>query len=372
MQPSFSRVALRTFVLLTFAASALVAPSFQGEWEHRGPAVAPGETGPARFVAPLLDAFDAERAFAFTKAVDRHYRAPGNDGYEAALDLVLEQLRAAGFRASGDDAEGAVPGLELRVIETKLRSPAWTPVSARLEVVTADNSREVLHAFDTPEGRDRVMLPVEAPSAEVRGRVVFGVDELGPGTVLVTDAPLGGGLLRRARRAGAAAVLSSSLSELTVDPRDGERHLDAIAFTSVPTGTELAVAQISPRSHARITALLEAGEPFELALNAVVRFDERPLRTVVASFVGTHLPGEVVVVPAHVQEPGAGDNASGVGGMLEGAVALAGALARGELEAPLRTLELVWGDEIRQSSIWLQHTQRRPIAAFSADMLGQS
>lgn len=340
---------------------------------HRGPAVSPGTSGPARYVGPLLEAFDPERALRFTALVDRHYRAPANDGYEAALDLLIAELEAVGFRRPGSEVAPDAPAfLELRVIESELRTPAWTPLGARLEVASGGARGEVLHAFDSPEDRDRVMLPLNAPSAQVRGRVVLSPEELGQGAILVTRSPLASDLLRRARRAGAAAVISAALPGVNHDPSGAGRHLDAISFVTVPAGTELAVAQISPRSHARIVELMEAGAGLELLLEARVRFDQRPLRTLVASVVGARHPEQAVVLASHVQEPGAGDNASGVAGMLEGALAVARVIGEGKLERPPRGLDFVWGDEMRQSSLWLRHGGRTPLAAISADMLGQS
>lgn len=336
---------------------------------HRGPAVASGASGPARFVGALLEGFDARRALSDTARFDRHYRAPGNDGYEAALDHLLAELEAAGFARSGVEGSDA---LELEVIESELRGRAWTPLAARLEIVEPDGRREALLAFDTPEGRDRVMLPVNAPGADVRGPAVLEIDALVPGAVLVTEEALDSALLRRAGRGGAVAVLSASLSELVRDPRGGERHLDAISFRSVPARTELAVAQISPRVYARIAARLAAGEAFELAFQARVRFDDRPLRTLVATLKGSREPERAVVIAAHVQEPGAGDNASGAAGMLEGARTLSRMVREGTLSRPARSLAFVWGDEMRQSSLWLRHSGRQALAALSADMLGQS
>ncbi len=336
---------------------------------HRGPAVAPGPGGPARFVEALLGRFDARRALADAAHFDRHYRAPGNDGYEAALEHLLAELGAAGFERAGSEGAGE---LELEVIESELRGRAWTPLSARLEFVEPDGRREALLSFDTPEGRDRVMLPVHAPTADVRGPVVLESEALVPGAVLVTERALDPALLRRAARAGAVAVLSASLSELVRDPNGGERHLDAISFRSVPAGTELAVAQISPRVHGRIAERVAAGESFELAYQARVRFDERPLRTVVATWKGAREPGRAVVIAAHLQEPGAGDNASGAAGMLEAARVLGRHVREGSLARPARSLAFVWGDEMRQSSLWLRHSGRTALAAISADMLGQS
>ena len=121
------------------------------------PGVAPGESGPARFAGLLYDAYDVESAMQTVRFTDGFYRAPGNEGYNATLAHVEARLRAAGF--------GEHPGLELEVLETELRGRAWTPRSASLELLASDEEPRLLHGFSTPDGADRVMLPINAPSA---------------------------------------------------------------------------------------------------------------------------------------------------------------------------------------------------------------
>ena len=82
-------------------------------------------------------------------------------------------------------------------------------------------------------------------------------------------------------------------------------------------------------------------------------FHRRPVRTLVAEFPGTRWPDDHVVLVAHVQEPGANDNASGSGTLLATALALQQAIADGALPRPARTLTLLWGDEIRASDAWI-------------------
>ena len=77
---------------------------------------------------------------------------------------------------------------------------------------------------------------------------------------------------------------------------------------------------------------------------------------------------------AHVQEPGANDDASGCATLYGLARALAEAIASGALPAPARTLTFMWVDEIRGSERWLAN---RPAEAkgvqymFSMDMTGE-
>jgi Zn-dependent M28 family amino/carboxypeptidase len=77
---------------------------------------------------------------------------------------------------------------------------------------------------------------------------------------------------------------------------------------------------------------------------------------------------------AHVQEPGANDNASGSGTLLAAALAIQRAIAEKALPPPQRTLTMIWGDEIRASDAWIAADPdriRRVVAMMSLDMTGE-
>jgi aminopeptidase YwaD len=80
------------------------------------------------------------------------------------------------------------------------------------------------------------------------------------------------------------------------------------------------------------------------------------------------------VLVAHVQEPGANDNGSGVGTLQAIATALVGSARGRGLDRPARTLTFIWGDEIRASREWITS---RPEEAkqvqymMSLDMTGE-
>lgn len=329
---------------------------------HRGPEVLVDGTGTARFAAPLLAAFDAEASMATVAFADRWYREPGNEGFEATLDHVLAALREAGF--------GAAQGYELTVHETPMEAPAWTPLRAELSLLADPGPQRVLARFGPQDDRDRTMLPVNAPSARVEGSLATSLEELDPGEILLTGEPLGV-VLGDARAKGAAAVLSSHLRHFNVDPTGRERHLDAILYGRVSAGTTTPVANVSPRTHRALVEAAASGAP-RLRLEAVVELAERPLRTLVATVVGAERPQEVVALVAHVQEPGANDNATGLAGLLEGALALRRAIESGAVPRPRRSVAFVWGDEFEASRVFLDRTERLPVAGISVDMIGAS
>src|SRR5436190_15618733 len=205
---------------------------------HTGPGVSQRNTGTARFAPRVFETFSAENALSTTAFADRYYREPGNDGFEAVIDHVVNDLRAAGF--------GASDGKTLEVLETPMKTPAWTPKSARLELVGAKSNR-VLHYFSKPEDRDRTMLPRNAPSAAgVEGRLVTTLDALEAGCVLLSDTAFDTKLLTEAKERGAVLVIASDLARYTVDPKEkGERHKDAIGYRHVSYPPIMPVVQVS-------------------------------------------------------------------------------------------------------------------------------
>ena len=354
---------------------AIQAPSTPSEG-HAGPAVAPPtpeSAGPWRFVVPLYDRFDLSEALADTIFLDGFYRTPASPFYDACLDRLAARLRDAGF--------GTQEGFLLEVIETPRARPAWWPIAGSLELFSG-GQRQILLAFAAPGDAHRTMLPQGAPAAEVTGPIALSFDDIEPGSILVTRSPLSGRLLGLASEKGAACVLSASTFPFTIDPSGGDRHLDAIQFTKAPrqsrqgtaaNGSEprapLAIGQISPR----VLGVLQTAPPgANIRFHADCRTEVRPLRTLVATIVGSTRPEEAVAIASHIQEPGAGDNAAGASGLCQAAVTTLGSIKVGSIPRPARSLAFVFGDEMDQSRVWLRESKRTTVAALSADMLGQS
>jgi len=329
--------------------------------DHVGPAVPKGEGGPQRFITPLLDLFDRDRALEHIAFVDRFYREPGNDGFEAVVDRVIETLKEKGF--------GQSPKRTLEVIETR-QTNGWSPVSARLSVIDEAGKASPLLAFDEKDDRNRTMLPTGAPSGRAEGRVVFSLDEVEAGTILVTGDSLGR-ITRRAQASGAVAILSARIAGFNRDPSGAERHLDAIRYGRVRSNSKILVGQISLRVYEDLRQRAKSA-PVQLRFEAECREVPRKLRTVVATIVGTEEPNRVIPIAGHIQEPGAVDNASGVGGLLEAAIAAVTAIEQKKIDPPKRSIAFIWGNEMEQSRVYLEHSKLTPIAAISADMIGAS
>ena len=103
-------------------------------------------------------------------------------------------------------------------------------------------------------------------------------------------------------------------------------------------------------------------------------FYESPNRTLVAEIPGRSRAAERIVMVAHVQEPGANDDASGCGTLYGLARALMDAIRSGALPQPERTLTFMWVDEIRGSRQWISsHPEdaRNVQYMMSMDMTGE-
>lgn len=317
------------------------------------------EQGATRHLAALHGRFEAARLLQLTADLEGLRRESGNADFDRALEMVLEQLRAAGY--------GSQEGLELQVRETRRDLPAWNALGAKLELLHGGRA-ETLAEFDSSDDRDRLLLPTGAPAAQVEGPLATRLEDVVPGSVLVGVEAHTRERLEAARAKGAVLVVAADLADYNRDPSGAGRHEEAVGYRTVPADCPLPAAQVSPRLLARLVKA--AGQGGRVRFEARVALEERPLRTVVATVVGDRSPGEEVVVAAHAQEPGACDNASGVSALCGMAEALA-ALARDGMR-PGRSVTFVCGDEMEQSRVHLETTARRVVAAIAADMLGES
>jgi hypothetical protein len=96
--------------------------------------------------------------------------------------------------------------------------------------------------------------------------------------------------------------------------------------------------------------------------------------TIVANVLGSQKPLESLVFSAHIQEPGANDNASGVGAQLEMATLTADLIQNEQLDLK-RTLTFLWGDEIISTRRYIQEKEKRKAEikwGISLDMVGEN
>jgi aminopeptidase YwaD len=300
------------------------------------------------------------------------WRLAGNPAYDASIDVLAARLRAGGFTTSGSDIgtlrvesyENSGQGWEHERGTLAIESPG-----AREVVLSREQDRVALciNSFSTPSGG--VSLPLVDVGAGTNARDYEGKDV--KGMVVLGSGAIGPLFNFAVRDRGAAGVISSALAPYT---RPDETP-NVLQWGSIPYNEQLRAFgfKATPRAAKRLRAQAAAG-PVRVHVDIATTFHRRPSRTLVAEITGSSNADQRVVLVAHVQEPGANDNASGSATLLSAALAMRAAIAHGALPRPARTLTFMWLDEIRGSERWTKdHPQdaARVVAMMSLDMTGE-
>jgi len=153
-----------------------------------------------------------------------------------------------------------------------------------------------------------------------------------------------------------------------------EKFQNSIPFTAIPFNSKLKPWAIS-LSYAARTALLARLEkgPLKIRVQIDTKIYPSEELALVAEIRGSKKPEERFVFSAHVQEPGANDNASGVGALAEMARVAANLVKKGKI-SPDRTLTFLWGVEIRSTRRYIQQDTSRVKGirwGMSLDMVGE-
>jgi hypothetical protein len=354
---------------------AIVAPAVQ---PAPGPVVLLPPTA-ERAYAAVAKHFDPAAAFGVVSFMDQYWRVAGNPGYNASVDHIRDLLMAAGFSAEGTGAAGVV-----RVEDFKGGGRGWDYQRGTVAIEGAGGdpvlSRErdrvslAINSFSTPEGGLRAPLVDVGPGASDAD---FAGKEL-KGAIVLGDAAIGRLWAEAVRKRGAAGVISTQIAPYIrpADPRAmSEEQKDVLQWGSIPydAGARSFGFKASWRAADRLRQALKRGAVM-LKVDVTSAFYDGPNRSLVAEIPGRSKPGERIVMAAHIQEPGANDDASGCATLYALARALLEAVKSGALPPPERTLTFLWVDEIRGSREWI--TMHPDEAAgvqymFSMDMTGE-
>ena len=360
-------LALRAFACCSF----LTAPtSAQGvpAGQSKGPA--------ARHLALVRAKFSGDRAMETVAFLDKFVRWPGNAGFDSSIYHIASKLARAGFveRSAAKTADR----LTYRVERYPLAAAAWEPLDATVTMLEAGGGASpvlalptnrnmlAINSFSTPEGGVEAELvrvdaasPAALDAANVRGKIVL------------SDGRLGTLFGEAVQKRGAIGVLAYSMPKYT----QPERYSHSIQFTSIPydSARKSWGIAISFAARSQLLAALTRGS-VRLRVATRSRFTAQASElNVVAEIRGSSMPDERFVWSAHVQEPGANDDASGVGVLMEMA-RVAATLVKSGQEDPKRTLTFLWGDEIRNPARFIQQDSVRARGirwGMSLDMVGE-
>jgi len=328
--------------------------------------------------APTADlvrsSYDENMALGTVAYLDQYIRWPGNRGFDAAIDHIRDRLEAAGY--VNEDLAVHGERLTYRIEEYPMAHPAWEPLDAAVTIIGQDapvlsfkTNRNMLatHSHGTvPGGVTAELVDVgrgslaELDAANVVGKIVLADGKL---SSLVQHA-----IVER----GAIGVLVYDLPEY-LQP---QKNKHSIQFRGIDEDLDLAdgwAIALSFDAREKLHVALDDG-PVRLNVMARVQWTEDSVeRTIVADVHGDEAADERFVFSAHVQEPGANDNASGVGAQLEMA-AVAARLVRDDKVQPKRTMTFLWGDEIRSTARYVGQNEERArgiLWGMSLDMVGE-
>jgi hypothetical protein len=374
----FVRLALVSLILLLSAsgsASLQQAPQEPERFHPPATLLPPSAEQAYRAMASRVDGLSA---LATVRYMDQFWRVAGNPGYNSSLDYIRERLREAGF------ADSPEKGRPFFRIDEGEATRGW---DYQVGTVSFADDGEVLLS----RLRDRVSLCINSFSTPKTGLVAPLVD-VGSGdqaadyekvevkgAVVLGDADVGRLWQQAVKARGALGVISTRVAPY-IRPNDpklftSSEQQDVFQWGAVPYDADLKGFgfKSSWRSAARMRDRLKAG-PVQVKVEIQSSFYDEPNRSLIAEIPGAIKSDERIVLVAHVQEPGANDNASGSATLQAIATALSGTARGRGLDRPGRTITFIWLDEIRGSRRWLTAAADQAKAVqymLSLDMTGE-
>jgi hypothetical protein len=329
------------------------------------------ETSLTAAMEAMSGVFDPDEAMKLLAAIDPYYRVRGNHGYQRSLERVMILLRAAGFSTSGAES-GARDTAEFRDFGPV--EPAWTPLHARLALVT-EPEETVLHAFEDESGSERTFLCVNSFATRPEGIVapLARYDASKPadvfaGTVVYGDQRAEVLFERAVQQGGALGVISSYLPAYNAP----EENPDSIRYSTIPYDEERHGfgLNVSREAARRIEEQLESRVTY-VRVTIGTRFEEVRGRTVLATIGGTLPTAGTVALVGHLDEPGANDNGSGIATMAAMAAGYVRAIRAGTLPRPRRSITFIFGTEFECSREWLATRLGAVDLGLVIDMVGE-
>lgn len=326
-----------------------------------------------KYYEQVRAAFQEKKAFETVAYVEQRWRLPGNTGFNESIYYVENILKQAGYVQEQQAKAG--DRLTYRLEKRPMRRKTWEPVNAVVTIVgesepllSFQTNRNMLaiHSASTPAGGIEapvVYLPKTSGDAvtklDLQGKIVFAEQSVGQVDRLVAGR-------------GAMGVMGYSIPSYT----QPAKHPNSIQFSSIAQ-VDSSKQQgfgilLSTQARNRLKAALEKG-PVVLRVSIEARTYQAEELTLVADIRGSAKADERFVFSAHVQEPGANDNASGVGTLAEMA-RVAAALYQNKAVVPQRSISFLWGDEINSTRRYIVEDSIRAKGiqwGMSLDMVGE-
>jgi aminopeptidase YwaD len=367
---------------VAFASIAVLAPSGEcsraQEPERFQPPPIPLALSAERAYRAFPQRMDGYGALEIVRFMDQFWRIAGNPGYNRSLDYIRDRLRKLGFADAPEKGRPFVRTEEwgqARGWDYQVGTVAFAENGEIVLSRLRDRVSLCINSFSTPPGGLVAPLvdvgngaePADYEKVDVKGAVVLGDADVRP-------------LFQQAVMSrGAAGVISTAIAPY-IRPADPAKFTspdqqDVLQWGVIPYEPTVKAFgfKASWRAASRMRERLKAG-PVQVKVEIQSTFYEGPNRTLIAEIPGAVKPDERIVLVAHVQEPGANDNASGTASLYMIAAALANVAQPRGFGRPGRTITMMWVDEIRGSRQWMtDHADdaKGVQYMFSLDMTGE-
>ncbi len=316
----------------------------------------------------LGKAYSGARAKADTARLYRYSRHITNPKYEESVAWCCERMRTLGF----DDVEQLRFPTDGKKMYGNCKSPPfWNVERAWLKLkiggrwhTVANHARVPTSVFPYSAPTDGVVHTrvVEAGATAVAGKLVF-CDKL-------KEPPFA---LARRGVLGVATDFSPNWPGVRGPKgfQDGHRWENAYLLEDE---AGLAGFSLSRRQGRMVRQALKRQGSIECKYVVQGARGAGHLHCATGCLRGAEKPDEEVVVVAHLYEPGANDNCSGVAGAIEALRAIREQVAQGELAPPKRTIRVVFTFEIVGFLAYFEHRRARSrtyVGGVNPDMIGQ-
>lgn len=325
-----------------------------------------------KFYTDLRAEFSADNTHNTTAFVEQRWRLAGNKGFDESIYYVEKILKEAGYKKEVN-GEGDGP-LTYRIETRKMKRPTWEPINASLAF---EGEAAPFLQFST----NRNMIATYSASTPAAG-VTAEVIDVGRGKKedfegkdlkgKIVSAETGAyQLYKQAIDKGAIGVLAYSLPKYT----QPEKNINSIQFQSIAYADSVNqkwAIMLSYQAKEKLKAALAKGT-VTVTVKIETRIYNADELTIVANARGSVKPDERFVYSAHVQEPGANDNATGVATLAEMARTTAKLIQQKKF-SPQRTITFLWGDEIVSTNRYIKDDAKRAEGikwGLSLDMVGE-
>jgi hypothetical protein len=328
----------------------------------------------AYYSSLLHKTFDTQRVMKTVAFVERYFRIAGNSGFDSSIYFVENILKDAGFKKQVNNEFENL--LTYRIERRPMHRPTWEPVDASLRLegeespllsFRTNRNMIAINSASTPETgvSAEVIYCGAATDSEmekhnVKGKIVFAESRIDT-------------VYAQALKYGAIGAIAYSIPFYN----EPEKHPNGISFFHIPYNKKQPEQQkwgilLSFAARTKLLAALSRG-PVIADVNVQTKIYPSTELTLLANVRGAIKPDERMVINAHVQEPGANDNATGVATLAEMARMTALFVNEGKVK-PARTITFLWGDEIVSPTRYISEDSVRAKTikwGLSLDMVGE-